>query len=189
MGLSQEEEMPEVEEQMPDTEEVLLRLREKIEEARAMPLSSSVLVEKEQMLAVIDEAADSLPEELRRARWLLREREDILAESRREAEQIIAAAKAEAARRVDKTELVRQATSTAEKIRSDADAAARQMRHEAEDYVDQKLATFEVVLDRTMQTVHKGRERLNLIPEDEPDIDLTAENEFFDQDQQEDQLT
>ena len=50
----------------------------------------------------------------------------------------------------------------------DAEASGRQLRHEAEDYVDQKLAAFEVVLERTMQAVEKGRERLQVVIEADP---------------------
>jgi hypothetical protein len=50
------------------------------------------------------------------------------------------------------------------RIVEDAEAEGRQMRHEAEDYVDQKLAGFEIVLDRTIKTVRTGRERLAAVP-------------------------
>ena len=63
---------------------------------------------------------------------------------------------------VERTEVVREARRTAEAIVEHADRQAAQIRHEAEDYVDRKLAAFEVVLDRTMQQVQKGRERLQV---------------------------
>ena len=72
---------------------------------------------------------------------------------------------------VEEREIVRQAEATARQIRSDAESTARQLQwHEAEDYIDQKLASFEVVLDRTMQAVQKGRERLQVVvdPSGEP---------------------
>ena len=67
----------------------------------------------------------------------------------------------------------------------DAESAARALRHEAEDYVDQRLASFEVVLERTMQAVQKGRQRLQVVvdlPTEEPEAEQ-AETTFFDQDQ------
>ena len=60
------------------------------------------------------------------------------------------------------------------------------MRHEAEDYVDRKLAAFEVVLDRTMQQVQKGRERLQVhVAADEAarGADADEAGGFFDQDE------
>ena len=65
---------------------------------------------------------------------------------------------------VQRTEIVRQAEHRAVRIVEDAEADGRQMRHEAEDYVDQKLAGFEIVLDRTLKTVRAGRERLASVP-------------------------
>jgi len=59
---------------------------------------------------------------------------------------------------------VRQANHVAQRILDDANEEARRLRHEAEDYADQKLASFEIVLDRTMKTVQAGREKLQVTP-------------------------
>jgi F0F1-type ATP synthase membrane subunit b/b' len=176
-----------------DVEELILRVREQIEIARSMPMSASVLVNREELLAMLDETLQAMPEELRHARWLLKEREEFLEEARRDAQDIRDQAAATAARMVEEREIVRQADATARQIVHDAEAAARQIQHEAEDYIDQKLAAFEVVLDRTMQTVQKGRERLQVIVEPEPaaemaevvelaDVHGEAGGAFFDQD-------
>ena len=90
-----------------------------------------------------------------------------------------------AERMVERTEVVRSARRTAEKTVEDAEDRARAMRLETEDYIDQKLAGFEVVLDRTMAAVQKGRERLQVVVEAgaDPDIDVDdAASEFFNQD-------
>jgi len=176
-----------------DVEELILRVREQIEIARSMPMSASVLVNREELLAMLDETLQALPEELRHARWLLKEREEFLEEARRDAQDIRDQAAATAARMVEEREIVRQADATARQIVHEAEAAARQIQHEAEDYIDQKLAAFEVVLDRTMQTVQKGRERLQVIVEPEPVAEMAevvelpdaqgeAAGAFFDQD-------
>jgi F0F1-type ATP synthase membrane subunit b/b' len=169
----------------PDTRLLLLRLQELLENARAMPLSSSVMVNKEEYGELLQDAIDGLPEELRQARWLLKEREDVLERANREADRIIEAARVRAERMVERTEVVREARRAAESIVEHGDRQAAAIRHEAEDYVDRKLAAFEVVLDRTMQQVQKGRERLQVnIPtealegDDEEDI-----GGFFDQDE------
>jgi hypothetical protein len=70
---------------------------------------------------------------------------------------------------VQRTEIVRQAEHRAVRLVEDAEAEGRRLRHEAEDYIDQKLAGFEIVLDRTMKTVRSGRERLAAVPEDPQD--------------------
>lgn len=150
-------------EQVYDFHAVLLQLRDIVDTARTMPMSASVLVNREETLEIIDEALHALPEELRHARWLLREREEFLAQARRDAEDIVEAARVQAERMVERTEVAREARRVAQQVVSHAEADSRRMRHEAEDYIDQKLASFEVVLERTMATVLRGREQLQAI--------------------------
>ena len=171
-----------------DVETLLLRLKELVESGRSMPMSASVMVNREEFLELLEEALAIMPQELRHARWLLKERDEFLAQARREADDIIEAGRVRAERMVERTEVVREARRVAQTVMDDAEAAARQLRHEAEDYVDQKLASFEVVLERTMQAVEKGRERLQVVVNSEP-ADGEDEEEFeefdpafFDQD-------
>lgn len=170
---------------IPDTEESLQLIREHIEQARSMPMSSSVMVNREEVLGLVEDAMTMLPEEIRQARWLLKERDEFLAKARKEAEEIIEAGRQQAERMVERTEVVRSARRTAERVVEAAEDRARAMRLETEDYIDQKLAGFEVVLDRTMAAVQKGRERLQVAVEAPlelgPDEDEAAAG-FFDQD-------
>src|SRR6476660_8428316 len=133
-----------------------------------MPMSASVLVNREETLELIDEALATMPEELRHARWLLKEREEYLAQARRDAEDIVEAARVQAERMVERTEVAREARRVAQHVVSHAEADSRRLRHEAEDYIDQKLASFEVVLERTMQTVQRGREQLQAVVDPMP---------------------
>ena len=168
-----------------DIEELLLRARDQIETARSVPMSASVMVNRDELLVLVDDAIAGLPEEIRQARWLLKEREEFLAKARREAEDIIDAGRAQAERMVERTEVVRDARRVSQQVVDDAQAEARALKHEAEDYIDQKLAAFEVILDRTMQAVQRGRERLQVVV-DLPDaevVDEADDNAFFDQDQ------
>ena len=148
-------------EKIPDTADLLLQLRELLDGARSMPLSASVMVNREEFGEILQDAIDGLPEELRQARWLLKERDEVLERAEREAERIIDVARVRAERMVERTEVVREARRAAEDTIDQAGRLAAKMRLEAEDYVDRKLAGFEVVLDRTMQQVAKGRERLS----------------------------
>jgi cell division septum initiation protein DivIVA len=171
---------------VPDTAALLDQLRDILENARKLPMSASVSINRDEFGAVLQDAIDGLPEELREARWLLKERDQVVERAQHEAQRLLEAARVRAERMVEKNELVREARRTAEEILEDAERQAAAMRHEAEDYVDRKLAAFEVVLDRTMQQVQKGRERLQVhsvpsapIEDDMPDDD----GAFFDQDE------
>jgi len=141
-------------------EELIRRAIDVVAGAKAMPLSASVLVSREELLGVLHAALDRLPDELRQARWLLREKEEFLAEREREAEALMADVRAQAEHMVSRSEVVRQANMVAQSILDDANDEARRLRHEAEDYCDQKLAGMEIVLERITKTVRAGREKL-----------------------------
>ena len=164
-----------------------------VEGARAMPLSSSVLVGRDELLEILHAALDRLPEEMRQARWLLRERDEFLQARQREADGMLEEVRAQAERMVQRTEIVRQANQVAQRILEDAREEARRLRHEAEDFCDQKLASFEIVLDRTMKVVRSGRDKLQATPPPLESMPGGAEvagasgrpddSEFFDQDE------
>ena len=143
-----------------DVEAYLSQMEQLLAEARPVPLSASVMIHRQDFDDLIAELRTNLPEELRQSRWVIKERDDVLEQAEREAAQIVADARAEAERLVNETEVVRASRREAERILDEAREQSRVLRLEAEDYVDGKLANFEIVLAKTMKTVEKGRERL-----------------------------
>ncbi len=174
-----------------DTEVLLRRVLDLVNSAPKMPLSSTVRLEKDEVVEMLEEAIARLPEEMRQARWLLKERQEYLAKVQREGDEILNAARERAERIVQRTELVREAQRVANRTLEEANDEARKLKHEAEDYVDQKLASFEIVLERIMKTVVQGRQKLRVAPLPEASegdqIAANAEPDtgevFFDQDQ------
>jgi vacuolar-type H+-ATPase subunit H len=146
------------------TESLIQRARDHVISARPLPLSSTVMVARDEMLELLEEALEHLPGELRDARWLLKERDEFLAAKQTEADRILDDVRAEAEAMVQRTEIVRQANKVAQRIMADAREEARRLQHAAEDYCDQKLAAFEIVLDRTIKTVRGGRAKLQVTP-------------------------
>ena len=144
----------------PQVESVLREIRDLIEQARPMPLSTSVMINQSEVLDLIDEATERLPEELRAAKWLLKQREEFLARTRREAEEILDEAREKAEVMVQSTEVVKAAEARARSVIDAADAESRRLKLEAEDFCDQRLASFEIVLERTMKVVNAGRAKL-----------------------------
>jgi hypothetical protein len=172
-------------------EALVQRALDMVTSAKAMPLSASVLVSRDELTEVLTAALDRLPDELRQARWLLREKTDFLAERAREADALIENVRVQAERMVSRSEVVRQANSVAQRILDDANEEARRLRHEAEDYCDQKLAGMEIVLDRITRTVRAGREKLSATAPPAPETTGGAlsdteegrgDDGFFDQD-------
>jgi hypothetical protein len=144
----------------PQVESVLRELRDLIEQARPMPLSTSVMINQAEVLDLLNEATERLPEELRSAKWLLKQRVEFLARTRREADEIIEAARQRADQMVQQTEVVKAAEARARSVVDAADAESRRLKLEAEDFCDQRLASFEIVLERTMKVVSAGRAKL-----------------------------
>jgi cell division septum initiation protein DivIVA len=144
-----------------DVQQKLDALAELIENARSMPMSASCVVNRAEVLELVDDIRETLPPALAQAEGLLARQESVVAEGRAESERIIDAAYAEQGRLVSETEVARQAGIEAERIVHEAETTAERTRGEVDDYVDARLANFEVVLQKTLATVARGRAKLS----------------------------
>jgi F0F1-type ATP synthase membrane subunit b/b' len=131
-----------------------------IEEARGVPLSASCVVHRGEILEILDGARVALPSDLDQAIQIISSRDVIVEEARLSAEQMIATSREDVARMVEQTAIVQAARDEAQRILDDARALAEQERAEVESYIDGRLATLEVILNKTMESVARGRERL-----------------------------
>ncbi len=131
-----------------------------VEGARSMPMSASCVINRGELLAMLQEVRDALPDSLSQAEALLGDREQMVAEARAEAEHIIAAAHEQRGSLIAQTEVARVSQEEADRILAEARREAAEIRAEADDYVDSKLANFEVVLTKTIGSVDRGREKL-----------------------------
>jgi cell division septum initiation protein DivIVA len=136
------------------------QITEMVEDARSMPMSASCIVNRSEMLTLLDEVREMLPAELREAQWVIKDRDGVVEEGRRRAERIVADAIVERDRLVGETEVLHEAARVAERIVNEAREAARVMQLEVDDYVDSKLANFEVVLHKVLTAVERGRDKL-----------------------------
>jgi F0F1-type ATP synthase membrane subunit b/b' len=123
---------------------------------------------------VLRQMQEDLPEEIKQARWIVKDREELLGKARAEGEKLVEAAREEQLRMARKESIVVRANEEGERILTEAEDRARIMRDEAEDYVDSKLAQFEIALRkvleesqaatkglaRTLDQVEMGRDRL-----------------------------
>src|SRR3954468_23780028 len=126
-----------------------------------MPMSASCVVNRSEVLAYLDEIRGMLPGEIADAQRVLDDKGAVIAEGHAEAARIIESAKAERARLVGRADIVREATEEAERTLAAAQADSVRMRAEIDDYVDSKLANFEVVLHKTLKAVEKGRAKIS----------------------------
>src|SRR3954466_840550 len=131
-----------------------------LEGARAMPMSASCVVNRAEMLALVRELRALLPTEITAAQNVLQDKDDVLAEGRREAARIIAQAREERLRMLSEEEVYVQAQTEADRVLWEATTKATEMRAEVDDYVDRKLANFEIMLTKTLESVERGRAKL-----------------------------
>jgi vacuolar-type H+-ATPase subunit H len=131
-----------------------------VEEARGVPLSASCVVHRGEMLEILEGARQDLPGDLFTAENLIAEKERVIEEGRNSAEAMIATAREDVARMIEQTSIVQAARDEAQRILDEARDVAEDERRELEAYIDGRLATLEVILNKTMDAVARGRERL-----------------------------
>ena len=143
-----------------DAVEKLASAIKMVEEARGVPLSASCVVHRGEMLGVLDEAKAAMPDSIAKAESILANRDKVIDEGRTQAEQMIAMAREEASQLIEQTAIMQQAREEAKNILAQARNEAADQRAEIEEYIDSRLATLEVILNKTQEAISRGRERL-----------------------------
>jgi cell division septum initiation protein DivIVA len=142
----------------------ILALVDRIEEAmdagRSLPLMRGRMIDVEKVYEIIDEVRANFPDELKQARWIVKERQEMLEEAEKEANRILEEARDRADVMAAEQEVVRRANEQAAGILDDARAQEREIRLGAEDYADEMLANLEVNLGKLLTAVQRGRDRL-----------------------------
>ena len=131
-----------------------------VEEARGVPLSASCVLHRGEILEILDGARAALPNDLEAARKIMASRDALIEEGRLSSEALIASALEEVSRMIEQTAIVSAAREEAQHILDDAHMEADAEREEVEKYIDSRLATLEVILNKTSDAVARGRERL-----------------------------
>jgi hypothetical protein len=131
-----------------------------VDEARGVPLSASCVVHRGELMEILEGAREAMPVDLNMAEKIIADRDRLIEEGRTSAESMIATAREDVARMVEQTAIVQSARDEAQRILDDARDLAEQERQEVEAYIDGRLATLEVILNKTMEAVSRGRERL-----------------------------
>jgi len=131
-----------------------------VEEARGVPLSASCVVHRGELLEILDQARASFPMDLAHAQEIIAARESILEEARLTADQLIVHAREEVSQMVEQTEIVAAARTESRRILDEVEEDAQKQREEIEAYIDSRLATLEVILNKTLDVVQRGREKL-----------------------------
>lgn len=139
---------------------MLDELEEYVDRGAKIPMTGKVLVDDEAIFDIIDKIRTALPEELRQAKWITKERERILEEAQAEAGKLVDQGRGYIAKLVEESEITRQAQDRAEELVAQARKVAREIRNGANAYADDLLARLEKSLVGVVETLHEDREEL-----------------------------
>lgn len=142
------------------TAELLARLRTIVADAKGVPMSASCMVNRAEVLALLDEAGASLDTDLADADQVVRGADERVEDAEREADRILRDARAEAARQLEDHELVVAAREQGLRIKDDARSEANALAREVDAFIESRLAEFEAGLHRTQTAVTTMRQRL-----------------------------
>lgn len=144
-----------------DVKELLRELRTTIETARAMPMSSSAVINRATVLDLISRLESALPAAFAASDEVVEERDSVVSDARHRANEVMDDARAERARMVSDSEVYRAAQQEAQALRAEAERDAAEFRTETDEYVDGQLAQLELSLTKTLDAVSRGRARLH----------------------------
>jgi len=160
-----------------DILELVDRLEELINDSPQIPsyvpFFQGVVLDEDKIWDLIDQMRIAVPEEVRKARKILAQKERIVAQAQQQAQEILRRAEEEKAQRVSEHEIVHEAERRAAEIVAEAEAEAARMRAEAAAYARDLLVTLERHLARSLREVQAGARALEHIglPAQEPAAD------------------
>lgn len=135
-------------------------LEDMIENAPGVPLTDKVLISADRVLELLDQIRTSLPEEIRQAKLVIKEKQRILDDAGEEAERVSKEAKEYIARMADDNEVMHQARAQAELIIKKAEETAHEIRQGADSYADEMLERLQNNLEKATTTIINCREEL-----------------------------
>ena len=166
-----------------ELQNLIEELEEIVENATKVPLSSKCMIDREEVLEIIQQFRLNYPEEIKQAQWVKKERERILNESRQEANNIIEAANQKVVQMVNETEIIKiaktkadeivkeaemqgdqiveEATTQGDQIMQEADVRANEYKNRAQVYADSLLSTVESMATIAKDTVYTAYANIN----------------------------
>lgn len=142
-----------------NVDELMEELYSVVERAWHLPLSGGkAMVDGSEVKQLLDELRDNLPQETRQARAIVADRNQIIADAKREAEGIVRAAEDRAKRMVQQDEITKQAQEQANSMLNQAAGKSREIRKATNEYVDDLLRRADDALAEGLAELRKTRQ-------------------------------
>jgi cell division septum initiation protein DivIVA len=126
-------------------------LQEIIEDGSKVPFSKKVLVDKDEVVNILDEIVQVIPDDLRTAQWVLAEKDRILTEAKNEYEKTKAEVDRMMLEKVNNHDIVKEATIKAQEILNKAQTEAKLIKLSARDYADSLLSDLDAEIKERNQ--------------------------------------
>ena len=136
------------------------RLEALVNGSRRVPLSSRIMLEEEDLLAIVEQMRQTIPNEVKQARRVLQDREQILKQAQSEAEKIVTMARERAEYMINQEGILTMAKERGEQMLSDAQRDAQSTRSEIEQYAVDVLGHLEQQLELQLHQVRNGLHEL-----------------------------
>lgn len=141
--------------------DMLTQLRDQVEHARSVPMSASCLINRGDVLALLNAIREELPDAIEQAEQVVRTSAAKVAEGQAEADRIVAEARARALELANESDVAKTAEDQAATVKAEAEAEAEALRIETDAFIDSRMASFESVLHKTSSQVKTARARLS----------------------------
>lgn len=164
------EDMPGVPVSVGEIMEVVDELLLSLQHARTVPLSGMVMVDRQHFEGLLQRLRSELPEELRAARWMIREREAFISKTNDRAHELIGRAKQKAAELVSETQIMGEAVAEANHLVRNAESQSMQLRLEAEDLVEESYEDIDRLLSTLLERVRQRRADLHRARPQPPEV-------------------
>ena len=141
-----------------DVTRLIDMLYERIEDAKSPALKPNMsMVDRDEMLDILDELRSALPVELKRAQELLSAREKFVDDAKREVDRMMRQAELDAKTKVSDSEVLYAAKEKAREIVAKAEERSRQLYQVANEYAEDALARTEEAVQAALDEVRQSR--------------------------------
>ena len=144
-----------------DLQYLIDRLETMVTGAKRVPISNRLMLDEQELADLIDQMRTVLPEEVRAARKVLRERDSIIAEAQQQADDVLKTAHEQAEMLLDEQGLLAEAQARANTFMEEVERDAQERIQGADEYARQVLTQLQAQLGRHLKTIEAGLQSLD----------------------------
>ncbi|NLK01005.1 MAG: ATPase [Clostridia bacterium] len=146
---------------------ILDEMEDKLEKSPRIPMTGKVVLEIDLLYGFIDKIRSVIPEEIRQAQWVSKERERMLDEAKKEAEGLLSEAQEKTLKIADESQIMKEAHAMAKALVEEAQKKAEEIQRGANEYAFEMLTGLEDVMTKNINVIRKGKSELRNIKDEQ----------------------